>query len=156
MKKIVSALFVSVLLLFAAPVSAWAQSNVTSLSAELNYTDISNKLTKIEKSLKSNDVTSADLSEDVKYIAATRIDLLDIKKSIESSLRFVEKKLDALGPEPEDGKEVPLIAQKRREFKTSSLPKRRKLPKLTFCLRAWMNWMSRYSISETKNCWEIC
>ena len=101
MKKIVSALFVSVLLLFAAPVSAWAQSNVTSLSAELNYTDISNKLTKIEKSLKSNDVTSADLSEDVKYIAATRIDLLDIKKSIESSLRFVEKKLDALGPEPE-------------------------------------------------------
>lgn len=65
MKKIVSALVMSVLLLFAAPASAWAQSNVTSLSAELNYTDISNKLTKIEKSLKSSDVTSADLSEDV-------------------------------------------------------------------------------------------
>ena len=48
MKKIVSALVMSVLLLFAAPASAWAQSNVTSLSAELNYTDISNKLTKIE------------------------------------------------------------------------------------------------------------
>ena len=108
MKKIVSALVMSVLLLFAAPASAWAQSNVTSLSAELNYTDISNKLTKIEKSLKSSDVTSADLSEDVKYIAATRMDLQDIKKNIESSLRFVKKKLDALGPEPEDGKEVPL------------------------------------------------
>lgn len=93
MKKIVSALVMLVLLLFAAPASAWAQSNVTSLSAELNYTDISNKLTKIEKSLKSSDVTSADLSEDVKYIAATRMDLQDIKKNIESSLRFVKKSL---------------------------------------------------------------
>ncbi|MFR1368444.1 MAG: hypothetical protein ACLSBF_08895 [Alphaproteobacteria bacterium] len=85
-------MFVSVLLLFAAPVSAWAQSNVTSLSAELNYTDISNKLTKIEKSLKSNDVTSADLSEDVKYIAATRIDLLDIKKKHREFPAFCGKK----------------------------------------------------------------
>lgn len=134
MKKIVSALFVSVLLLFAAPVSAWAQSNVTSLSAELNYTDISNKLTKIEKSLKSNDVTSADLSEDVKYIAATRIDLLDIKKSIESSLRFVEKKLDALGPEPEDGKEVPLIAQKRREFKNEQSTEKARIAEVDILL----------------------
>lgn len=97
---------------------AYAQkSNVTELSPDLNYTDISKKLGKIETSLKKGTVTSGDLSSDVEYINSIRSQLADTKKSIERDLRFVEKRIEALGEEPADGgKEVDIIAQKRKEF----------------------------------------
>ncbi len=97
---------------------AYAQkSSVTELSPDLNYTDISKKLGKIETSLKKGTVTSGDLSSDVEYINSIRSQLADTKKSIERDLRFVEKRIEALGAEPADGsKEVDIIAQKRKEF----------------------------------------
>ena len=118
MKKILAALLLVTAFMVTGPVNVWAQkTNVTVLSADVNYLEMSNKLNKIETALKSGSNKSADTVDYVAFIGDTRFQLVEAKKSIEKELKFVEKRIEALGEEPKDGSsEIPLIAQKRKEF----------------------------------------
>lgn len=85
---------------------------------DINYTETSKKLQKIEDTLKGGRATIQKMSEDVKFLEETRNNLLSARKDIDQELKFVQKRIDALGQEPEDGsKELDIIAQKRTEFK---------------------------------------
>lgn len=91
-----------------------AEGNIT---AELNYSSISKKLTKISTSLLKSTPKPEDVKADSQYISETRTKLLETRKDLEKNLKFIEKRIEALGEEPKDGsKEIPLIAQKRKEF----------------------------------------
>lgn len=86
-------------------------------SNEVNYADLSRQLGRMEGMLKNGQPLSETLSEDVKFLSATRTKLLDSKKNNEKELEFVQKRIEALGPEPTDGsQEIEVIAQKRKEF----------------------------------------
>lgn len=118
MRRIAYVLFLLLLTVCSVSPVCAQRNNVTELSPELSYNAISKKLNKIETSLKKGTVTSDDLTADVEYINAIRGQLADTKKNIERELKFVEKRIEALGEEPADGgKEVDIIAQKRKEFK---------------------------------------
>lgn len=114
---------------------AYAQkSSVTELSPDLNYTDISKKLGKIETSLKKGTVTSGDLSSDVEYINSIRSQLADTKKSIERDLRFVEKRIEALGQNRLTAVRKLISLPKNARSLTKSFPmKKGVLPKLISC-----------------------
>lgn len=117
MRRLTCFLFLFILGLVSASPAYAQRASVADLGPELNYTDISSKLKKIETSIKKGSVTSADLSADVDYLNNIRHQLDDSKKNIERDLRFVEKRIEALGEVPSDGsKEVDIIAQKRKEF----------------------------------------
>jgi len=115
MKKIANILSF-VLVLFLVNTAAAADKNITSLGEDLSYTEINQKLAMMEKSIRSGKATSEEMSDIVKYIGEKRIQLADSKKRIENTLKFIEKRIEALGEVPENGKEVALIAQKRKEF----------------------------------------
>ena len=84
---------------------------------EINYTDLSRQLGRMEGMLKNGQSMSDTLSEDVKFLSNTRTKLLDSKKNNEKELEFVQRRIEALGPEPTDGsQEIEVIAQKRKEF----------------------------------------
>ncbi len=117
MKKILNTLFFALALFFISEVGA-ADKSITSLGADLNYTEINQALTKMEKAIHTGKTSSEDLSEIVRYLGEKRVQLADSKKHIENTVKFIDKRIDALGDIPENGKEVALIAQKRKEFTT--------------------------------------
>ncbi len=126
MKRLTYFLFLACLI---AGFPAKAQkNNVTKLGADLSYTEINNRLSSIDNSIRKGKADSNSLSESVKYISDMRIQLTEIKKNIEGQLKFIDKKIEALGNEPSDGtKEVELIAQKRKEFKTEQANERARI-----------------------------
>lgn len=84
---------------------------------EVNYGEVSKQLANMENLLKNGKSLSDSLSSDVKTLSETRTRLTDSKKQNEKELEFVQKRIEALGPEPSDGsQEVDAIAQKRKEF----------------------------------------
>lgn len=84
---------------------------------EINYAEMSRQLSRMEGMLKNGQPMSDTLSEDVKLLSNARTKLLDAKKSNEKELEFVQRRIEALGPEPTDGsQEIEVIAQKRKEF----------------------------------------
>jgi len=86
-------------------------------STEINYAEISRRLSTIENQLKSSNAESSELSADVKRLSETSAKLSDAKKQNERELEFVQKRIEALGPEPADGsQELEAIAKKRKEF----------------------------------------
>ena len=86
-------------------------------NTEINYAEISRRLSVMENQLKSSNAASSALSADVKLLSETRTKLSDSKKQNERELEFVQKRIEALGPEPSDGgKELDAIANKRKEF----------------------------------------
>ncbi len=86
-------------------------------STEINYAEISRRLSTMENQLKSSNAESSELSADVKRLSETRAKLSDAKKQNERELEFVQKRIEALGPEPADGsQELEAIAKKRKEF----------------------------------------
>lgn len=115
MKKLL--LLITVLAFISFNANAQTSSNVTNISADLNYAEINNRLATITKSLLKSTPKPEDVKADAQYIGDIRNQLLSTKKDLEHNLKYIEKKIDALGEKPEDGsKEVPLIAQKRKEF----------------------------------------
>lgn len=92
---------------------------VDSINAnEINYGDVNKQLAVLEDSLKGDKVSSETLSQNVRYLSDIRAKLLSAKKQNERELEFVQKRIEALGPEPADGvEELPAIAKKRKEFK---------------------------------------
>lgn len=86
-------------------------------STEINYAEISRRLSTMENQLKRSNAESSELSADVKRLSETRAKLSDAKKQNERELEFVQKRIEALGPEPADGsQELEAIAKKRKEF----------------------------------------
>ncbi len=107
--------------------AAALNSSVNIISGELHYSEISDALTKISKNLDKDDVTSEALRTDIDYIHEKRLRLESSKQGIESDIRSAEKRLEALGQAPASGNEVPLIAQKRKEFTTELAQARARL-----------------------------
>lgn len=94
---------------------AQAQTSVDILGDNLSYKNISQRLKSIDASLKTGKITSEEISEDIRYINDIRPQLQSRRKDVESQIKFIEKRLEALG-DNEGGKEVQVIAQKRQEF----------------------------------------
>lgn len=116
MKKLFLVLAFCLPLLFNTAVQA-QNANITSLGTDLNYSEISNNLAKISKGLLKSTPKPEDIKADSQYVSETRAKLFEAKKEFEYNLKFIEKRIEALGEEPKDGsKEIPLIAQKRKEF----------------------------------------
>lgn len=107
--------------------SAQAETTVNTISADLKYTEVSTNLTRIERQIKKKNITSEALSEDISYLRNMRIQLENSKKDIDSRIRFVEKRVEALGDAPADGNEVQIIAQKRKEFSRELAEERARL-----------------------------
>lgn len=90
---------------------------VSSENVELDYNAVNKNLVKVEKDLKSGNISSSVISEYINTLSTTLSSINNDKKRVEQDLEFVEKRIEALGPEPSDGTtEVPVIAQKRAQF----------------------------------------
>ncbi len=92
-----------------------AQTAVDVIGDNLSYKDISQRLKTIDFKLKSGKTTSEEINEDIGYINDIRPQLHSRRKDVESQIKFIEKRLEALG-DNDGGKEVQVIAQKRQEF----------------------------------------
>lgn len=90
--------------------------SVNVIASDLSYTEISGRLKEMEGQIKKETVTTSDLKDYVDYIGNIRSKLAESKKNIENDIKFVEKRIEALGEAPADGNEVKIIAQKRKEF----------------------------------------
>ena len=127
MKKLLS-LCLGIALLGATAASPAAAAGITDIDAvtrvvesisnpEVDYNEVNNDLNKTESILKSKKVTAQELSAAVKFLADNRSKIVEAKKQIEKELNFVQKRIDALGPAPQDGASEPeIIAEKRKEF----------------------------------------
>ena len=123
MKKFLSAFlfaafaFVSVSHAETSSVDAITEVVKTNTPPEINYLETNKKLQKIEDLLKSGQVPTQKMSDDVRFLEDTRNYLISARKSIAQEQQFVLKRIEALGAAPEDGSpEVEIIAQKREEF----------------------------------------
>ena len=127
MKKIGQLIFAVLLLTGLFGGEVWAQAAVNEIGENLKYSEISTKLNKIDSQLKKENITSEALSEDVEYLRDLRMQLENSKKEIDGDIKFVEKKVEALGEAPADGNEVKIIAQKRKEFQQDLAEERARL-----------------------------
>lgn len=94
---------------------AQAQTSVDVLGDNLSYKSISARLKEIDSALKNNRLSSGDIAEEIKYINELRPQLEARRKDVREQIKFVEKRLEALG-DNDGGREVQVIAQKRQEF----------------------------------------
>ena len=129
MRKLIQILAFLALCVVFFPTNLRAEGAVVSSSAsDIDYPAVSKELLTVEKLLKKGKLTPEQISEAVSYIGETRTSLIVIKKEIEQELKFVERRIEALGEEPQDGeKELPVIAQKRKEFTNELVQKRGKV-----------------------------
>ena len=127
MKKIGQLIFVAFLVTGLFGEEVWAQAAINEISENLKYSEISAQLNKIDSQLKKENITSEALSEDVEYLRDLRMQLENSKKEIDGDIKFVEKKVEALGEAPSDGNEIKIIAQKRKEFQQDLAEERARL-----------------------------
>lgn len=114
MKRVLLFLFAFLLFAFGAVSEGSAQS-VNVLDENLKYNTVSANLARIEEQLKKK-ISSNELAQDIDYLHDIRSQLESSKKRIEFDIKTAEKRLEALGAVPEDGHEIELIAQKRKQF----------------------------------------
>ena len=127
MKKIGQLIFAAFLVTGLFGEEVWAQAAINEISENLKYSEISAQLNKIDSQLKKENITSEALSEDVEYLRDLRMQLENSKKEIDGDIKFVEKKVEALGEAPSDGNEIKIIAQKRKEFQQDLAEERARL-----------------------------
>ena len=84
--------------------------------APLDYKEINKQLSEIETKLKKNKTSPDGLEEYVHDLSQLSSQILNDKKEEEKELQFAEKRLEALGEAPQDGKELQVIADKRKQF----------------------------------------
>ena len=90
---------------------------VTTDNAVIDYGKINTELDIMEKELKQNAVKPSVFSDYVSQLNKFASDIYQAKQQTQRDLEFVEKRIEALGEQPTDGsKEIPAIAQKRKEF----------------------------------------
>jgi len=134
MKKthIFAAFFGLAALMFQSP-AAGAERDVIEIDARtlvvnsigyenIDYNAISKELNNIEIELKSEHPDNQVISKYVTYLGDTRSQLVENKKQLDSELKNINRRLEALGELPKDGEEeLPLIAEKRKEYTEESL-----------------------------------
>ncbi len=81
---------------------------------EINYGEISKKISELEESLKNGQYSHDLLSSGVKDLNFYRSKLLDARKQAEKEQQFVSKRIEALGEAVDD--EIDSISLKRKEF----------------------------------------
>ncbi len=95
-------------------------ANIEVVEAEnkvIDYGKINKELDNIEKQLKQEKAAPSSLSDYISDLEQLSSLINEGKKQTQRDLEFVEKRIEALGAAPEDGsKELPVIAQKRKEF----------------------------------------
>lgn len=97
-------------------------------NGKLNYNELSKQLSEVEKNVKKGNVTSSVISEYLDNLSRTINTINGYRDVTQRELEFVEKKIEALGAEPEDGsKEDTAIAQKRKEFNNEASSLRARL-----------------------------
>lgn len=114
MKKLFNLLFICGLTL--APLQ-----NLSAAAPEdgFDYNRISKSLTAIEKKIKSPDSAVQDIEDHNSELYEISSGLENTKRASERDAQTLQKQLDALGDEPEDGsKEIAVIAKKRKEIKS--------------------------------------
>lgn len=84
----------------------------------VDFTQITKSLTEIEKKIKSSDSAVQDIEDNNNRLYEISGNLENVKRTNEREAQTLQKQLDALGEEPDDGsKEIDVIAQKRKELK---------------------------------------
>ena len=119
MKKFLRVFLLSVIMLFSVSLAAPEKASAVDKpdnGTEINYQENSRKLQAIEDMLKKGETSTQKMSDEVQFLEENRISLLVARKNIEQELKFVQKRIEALGEAPEDGKELSVIAQQRDEF----------------------------------------
>ena len=104
-----------------------AESTVNIIGDELKYNEISNRLSQIDASLKKDNINSESLVGDIAYLRQKRTQLENSRQDIENAIKFVEKRVEALGEVPADGNEIKIIAEKRAEFRDELAKERARL-----------------------------
>ena len=85
-----------------------------------DFTQTSNQLSQMEQNLKSGDYKLQTIDENSAFLNNLTSILQSIKKENEKELKTVQKQLEALGAEPEEGTiELDELAKKRQEFKNN-------------------------------------
>lgn len=100
---------------------------VNIIGDELRYNEISARLSDIDASLKKANITSEALVNDIAYLRQKRMQLENSRQDIENAIKFVEKRVEALGEAPADGNEIKIIAEKRIEFRDELAKERARL-----------------------------
>ena len=114
MKKL-GLLYLIATFLFCSLSYAQVPTSVDILGDNMSYKEISRKLNKIGTDIKNGKIVSDDIGEYISYINDIRSQLQSRRKDVESQIKFIEKRLEAIG-DNEGSKEVQVIAQKRQEF----------------------------------------
>lgn len=84
----------------------------------VEFNKFSQQLAKIEKNLKSGNYTIQTIEDSTAALNEMSSNLSSAKRENEREARVVQKQLEALGEEPQEGtKELDVIAKKRKEFK---------------------------------------
>ena len=113
--------------------TVYAENSVDDIGDNLSYQNISARLNKIDAGLKSGQSGAEDYSADIAYINELRPQLQARRKDVESQIKFIEKRLEALG-DNEGGKEVRVIAQKRQEFNQEMLTEKARISEIDILL----------------------
>ncbi|MBE6445621.1 MAG: mechanosensitive ion channel family protein [Alphaproteobacteria bacterium] len=116
---------ISVLLSVVVCANTYASVNI--IGESLKFSEISAKLTRIATDIKKENVNSQTLVNDIAYLREKRAQLESSKQDLESNIRIIERRVEALGQAPEDGNEVKIIADKRKEFKDELAKERARL-----------------------------
>ncbi len=99
-------------LLFCTSVAA----QVDNIGEGISYKELSSRLARTEKLIKQENTDNNRLVDETQYLNTTAITLRDARQDIDSQIKLVEKRIEALGAINENVPEAKVIAQKRLEF----------------------------------------
>ena len=86
------------------------------ITNEVDYININKDLQKIQDTLTKKDVLVIDTIGYIKTLNTIRDKVADVNDKLKIQIKFVEKKIDALGEAPSDNKEDRVIFSKRKNF----------------------------------------
>lgn len=110
-------LFFVFLLFISGPVGGFS-ANAANLASTAEFNKLSKSLSTIENSLKNGKIQASETESYISYLSDLSTELSTVKRDNERELKVVQKQLEALGEEPDDGtKELDSVSKKRKELK---------------------------------------